>query len=61
MKKKFTRILLHASKISTRVKSQERGQYNRSRALKWGIAHLCSSITLRNTTKYIKTNCKKII
>ena len=29
--------------INPRVKSQARGQKNRSRALKWGIVHLCNS------------------
>ena len=29
--------------INPRVKSQARGQNNRSIALKWGIAHLCNS------------------
>ena len=28
--------------IDPRVKSQARGQNNRSRALKWGIVHLCN-------------------
>ena len=39
--KKFTNVLLHAAKmIDPRVKSQARGQKNRSRALKWDIVHL---------------------
>ena len=40
--------------IDPRVKSQARGQNNRSRALKWGIVHLCSSITFRDTTSFIE-------
>ena len=28
--------------IDPRIKSQAKGQNNRSRALKWGIAHLCN-------------------
>ena len=40
--------------IDPRVKSQARGQNNGSRALKWGIVHLCGSITLRDTTSFIK-------
>ena len=43
--KKFTNTLLHTAKmIYPRVKSQARGQNNRSRALKWGIVHLKVSI-----------------
>ena len=35
-------VLLHtANMIDPRVKSQARGQKNRSRALKWGIVNLC--------------------
>ena len=40
--------------IDPRVKSQARGQNNRSRALEYGIIHLCSSITLRDTTTFIQ-------
>ena len=40
--------------IDPRVKSQARGQNNSSRALKWGIVHLCSSITFRDTTSFIE-------
>ena len=40
--KKFTNLLLHMAKmIDPRVKSQARGQNNRSKALKWGIVHPC--------------------
>ena len=47
--------LLHTSKNKApRVKSQARGQNNRSRAFKWGIVHLCSSITLREATSFIE-------
>ena len=54
-KKKCTNILLHTAKIiDPRVKSQARGQNNGSRALKWGIVHLCSSITFRDTTSFIE-------
>ena len=50
-----TGILLHTSKtIAPRVKSQARGQNNWSRALKWGIVHLCSSNTFGDTTKFMK-------
>ena len=43
VKKKFTNVLLHTAKrIELRVKSQFRGQNIRSRALKWGIVHLCN-------------------
>ena len=37
-----------------RVKSQPRSENNGSRALKWGIVHLCSSITFRDTTSFIE-------
>ena len=54
-KKKFTNVFCHTAKMtSPRVKSQARGQNNRSSALKWGIVHLCSSITFRDTTKFMK-------
>ena len=64
-----TDILLHNSTVITpRVKVQARGQNNWSRALKWGIVHLCSSNTFGNTTKFIKIwvfkclrFCKKIM
>ena len=53
--KKFTYVLLHTAKmINSRIKSQGRGQNNMSRALKWGIVHLCSSNTFRDTTKFMK-------
>ena len=53
--KKFTNVFCHTTKMtSPRVKSQARGQNNRSSALKWGIVHLCSSITFRDTTKFMK-------
>ena len=43
-KKSLQDILLSTAKvINLRVKSQARGQNNRSIALKWGIAHLCTS------------------
>ena len=42
-KKSLQNILLYIAKvINPRVKSQARGQNNRSRALKWGIVHLCN-------------------
>ena len=40
--------------IEPRVKSQARGQNDRSRALKWGIVHLCSSITFRDRTSFVE-------
>ena len=40
--------------IDPRVKSQARGQNNGSRALKWGIVHLCCSIPFRDTTNFIE-------
>ena len=47
IQKSLQNILFHITKvINPRVKSQARGQNNRSTALKWGIVHLCSSITL---------------
>ena len=53
VKKKFTNVLLHTAKlIYPRVKSQARGQNNGSRALKWDIVYLCSSITFRDTTSF---------
>ena len=53
--KKFTKVLLHTAKtIDPRVKGQARDQNNRSRALKWDIVHLCSLITLRDTTSFIE-------
>ena len=42
-KKSLQDILLSTAKvINLRVKSQARGQNNRSIALKWGIVHLCN-------------------
>ena len=53
--KKFTNVLLHTAKIiGPRVKSQAGGQNNRSRVLKWGIVHHCSSITFRDITTSIE-------
>ena len=53
--KKFTNVLLHTSKmIDPRVKSQARGQNNGSRALKWGIVHLCSLSTFWGTIVFMK-------
>ena len=50
-----TDFLLHTSKtIAPRVKSWARGQNNWSRALKWGIVHLCSSSTFWDTTDVMK-------
>ena len=51
--KKCTDVLLHTAKNST-ANSQARGQNNGSRALKWGIVHLCSSNAFGDTTKCIK-------
>ena len=59
--RKFTNILPHTTKmINPRVKSQARGQNNRSRALKWGIVHLCSWITFRDRDWYKKLDWLKI-
>ena len=53
--KNATGTLWHISKMVTpRVKAQARGQNNRSRALKWGIAYFCSSNTFGDTTKFMK-------
>ena len=50
--KKFTNVLLHTSKmIDPRVKSQARGQSDRSRALKWGIVHYCNLNVFRDMIK----------
>ena len=54
--KKFTNVLLHtAKKIDPRVKSQDRGQENRSRALKWDIVNLCNlnGFGIMTKTKYV--------
>ena len=60
-KKKFTKALIHTAKsITPRVKSQARGQNKRSRALKWGVVHFCSSDTFRNTTRFTKLRVFKI-
>ena len=40
--------------IGPRVENQARGQNNRSKALKWGIVHICSLNTFGDTTKYMK-------
>ena len=40
--------------IDPRVKTQARGQNNGSRALKLGILGLCSSITFRDTTRFME-------
>ena len=51
--KKFTNVLLHTPKIiDPRVKSQAKGQNNRSRALKCGIVHHCNL----NGSKYMTRN-----
>ena len=51
-KKSLQDILLSTAKvINLRVKSQARGQNNRSIALKWGIVHLCNSRGLGDMTK----------
>ena len=51
-KKKCTNVLLHTTKmIDPRVKSQARGQNNGSRALKWGIVHLCNLNGFRDMIK----------
>ena len=47
--KNATGTLWHFSKtVNPRVKAQARGQNNRSRALKWGIVHFCSSNTFED-------------
>ena len=47
--KNVTGILWYSSnKIANRVKTQARRQKNSSRALKWGIVGLCSSLELKN-------------
>ena len=52
VKKQFTNVLLHTAKIiDPRVKSQARGQNNRSRALKWDIVHLCNLNGFRDMIK----------
>ena len=54
-KKKFTNVFCHTTKmIEPRVKSLARGQNNGPRALKWGIVHLCSLLTLRDRTSFIE-------
>ena len=40
--------------IDPRVKSQARAENNESRALKWGIVHLCSSIVFRDRTSFVE-------
>ena len=40
--------------IDRRVRTQARGQNNRSKALKWGIVHLCTSNDFGDTTKCMK-------
>ena len=51
-KKKCTDVLLYTAKmIDPRVKSQARGQNNGSRALKWGIVHLCNLKDFRDMIK----------
>ena len=54
--------------IDPRVKSQARAENDGSRALEWGIVHLCSSITFRDRTSFIEISvfqnlrfCKKKI
>ena len=60
-KKKCTNVLLHTAKmIDPRVKSQARGQNNGSRALKWGIVHLCSLITFRDRTSFLEVTIKYV-
>ena len=50
-----TDSLHHTTKtIAPRVKSQAKGQNSWSRALKWGIALLCSSGTFWDTTVFVK-------
>ena len=54
-KKKQSNVLHHTVKsIDPRLKSQARAGNNRSRALKWDIVHLCSSITFWATTNFIE-------
>ena len=48
-KKKETNVLCHTVKmIDPRLKSQARGQNNRSRAIKSGIVHHCNLNSLRD-------------
>ena len=54
--------------INLRVKSQAKCQIYFSRALKWGIVHLCTLNTSRDTMKFRKLSvfqffhfCKKIV
>ena len=48
-------LLSNSTVITPRVKNQDRGQNDWSRALKWGIVHLCSSNNFGDTTKFMKT------
>ena len=67
--KKFPSVLpIYAKMINLRVKSQAKCQIYFSRALKWGIVHLCTLNTSRDTMKYRKLLvfqflhfCKKIV
>ena len=67
--KKFPNILPNYAKtINSRVKSQAKCQIYFSRALKWGIVHLCSFNNSRDTMKFRKLLvfqflhfCKKIV
>ena len=54
--------------IDPKVMTQARGQNNGSKALEWGIEHLCTSHTFGDTTKYMKIwvfqylhFCKKLL
>ena len=50
-----TGIFVHNPRtVNPRVKSYARGQNNGSGALKWGIVHLCASITFRNTWSFVE-------
>ena len=53
--KNATGTLWHISKmVAPRVKAQANGQNNRSRALKRGIVHLCSSNTFGDTIEFMR-------
>ena len=68
-KKMFQDVLPNYTKIiNPRVKSQAKWQIYFSRALKWGIVHLCTLNTSRDTMKFRKLLvfqflhfCKKIV
>ena len=69
VEKKFPKILLNNIRmINPRVESQAKCQIDFSRALKWGIVHLCTLNTFRDTMNfrqllvfYFLHFCKKIV